>query len=181
MIEINLSDILSASNVLSFVIGALSSGIVSYYFYKKSKEDASKQQWGTRLDWLEAGHKVFLVAVLNEQPIPLYSLLNWSGTVIFEERVIPIRIGSNGPIMSNSLNSRTPHLLESVQNAGVLPKDVVFQLTDYGKACAEYLSKNEVDDAKFDNIDSTHSSNLYTHYGSFHGPQKHTWVVTPTL
>jgi len=177
-----LSNVLSLSNIISFFFGLLASGIVGYHYYEKAKDDVRKLVWASRMDWLEPGNKVFLVAVLNEEkPIPIYSLLNWSGIAISEEREIPISIGSNGPVQINYLNSQRRPLLESIYGVNASPQEMAFQLTEYGKDCAEYLSENEIVDAKFDSIDSTNSTNLHGHYGLVDGPHRGTGIIATPI
>lgn len=150
--------------IISFLLGALSSWLVTHIYYRKYKADAlvdaKKNTIAQRLDWADWSHKLLIVAIINnKEPIPLYSYINWSGKFKDGETK---SIGSNGCIMFNSLrihNITMTHIIGSdYQNAK-------FGLNERGIECAEYLKNYEVEYASFDPIDSSNAQSLFSHYG----------------
>jgi hypothetical protein len=156
--------------VVPFIVGVLSSWLVAFLYYKKSREDASNQQWSSRLDWLEKEYKAFIVAVFNlGEPMPLYTKLLWTGIAIGGKSFGTLII--DGPDIFKHINSRTPYILMKVRHLDKPIEETMFWLTDYGKDCAKYLIEHEIESAQLEKIGSSHSELLEQYGGNLHGPQ----------
>jgi len=137
--------------VVSFLLGALASWVISHVYYKRSRaaaqSDARASLSAQRLEWAEPVHKTFIVALLNHRtPIPVFAQpLNWSGTLTSGSDA---SCASNGPTMWRLLHF---HRLVSARRTPKTPDHAqTFQLTDHGLESAQYLREREVAEAHFE-------------------------------
>ncbi|SRR6266568_36978 len=152
--------------IISFLVGAFASWVISHIYYRRSRADAQADAKASlvaqRLESMEAVHKTFIVALLNHPtPVPVFAQpLNWSGRL---KSGSDASCASNGPTMWRFLyfhrlvsHHRTPKTPDYAQT---------FQFTERGLECAQYLRDREVAEAHFDIVGTDDAAKLCNAYG----------------
>lgn len=154
-----------ALGLITLVVGVLTSWGFAYYYYRRGRkeaiQDTQDQLVASRIVWADHTTRAFLVAMYShEEPLPLYSMINWKAE---RQNGEPVSVGSGGSIMFRSIAGKDGHLLTKITKGGDPPHVARFGLTERGRECAEYLLRTEFVSACFETVDDTDAEKRWAH------------------
>lgn len=142
--------------IITFLLGAAASWVITHYYYRLSEKDAADALIATRLDKCIEGDKTFLVALFQAgKPLPRYARI----TVEYQRKDgTKSSFASGMDTMTRSVEYRVGHCTVGhsiMEHNGIDENNHTLTLSERGEECARYLLRKEYLWAKFTMVEKT--------------------------